>query len=753
MLKARNRKLSMILVLAMLMTMFAGLGTASASSTYTALRTQNVSEINTTLNSPKIQVDIANTAALKAGDLVTIHLPSQLEFKNDPSGYTDARLTFDPAGTEMVVSVVYAAGQAVGTVSTPSWSSATNANIKVTAPQYLSSNTSDANPLYGIVGGSPKFVAYSVGNNALEIKIINPSGFDGAGRLYIDFLDVAVNNTIDGDMVAQIVAPSTSGFSSGLVTFGKFIASGSGTVATVKSVTTMGDAQKTIETIMIQETVKGTIKASDKLKIKLPTGYKWVITGDTAVVPQWGFLDKAFTVGTLEDGGRTFVINTPAAINATEEGRLYVNNLAILPNASSSKKGEIAVTISGAGVTTQDLVVANSVDFGVNVVENKIAEVRAGWGETELGSFFIEETIAGSIIPNRTVKLALPSGVKWDTNVTYINAKTEKGTNWATAAGAVSAVDSTGRVLTYTLGPALTGSTSKVLFEKIKVKISPDFTGDIEVDVSGTAGVTGTVKVAEVQAPITVEIEKANDIIIGAQNQEIANVKLIEPAAEAWKSDLTNNKIQLRLPEGASWAKTPSVKVVEGDLELDKVERDGRDLSIILDATSAKASTIELSDIYVTTNRTIPEGEFKLGVVGKANALNALTNMAAATEFDIATIASVVIANCVTPAPTDGTVGASAGEFRIDSNIYYVAGVAKVMDVAPYIKGDRTYVPMRYLGEILGAEVVWDDAARTVTLTKGEDVVVFTIGSTTYTVNGEAKTADVAPEITNDRTM
>ena len=30
---------------------------------------------------------------------------------------------------------------------------------------------------------------------------------------------------------------------------------------------------------------------------------------------------------------------------------------------------------------------------------------------------------------------------------------------------------------------------------------------------------------------------------------------------------------------------------------------------------------------------------------------------------------------------------------------------------------------MRYLGEILGAEVVWDDAARTVTLTKGDDVV------------------------------
>ena len=75
------------------------------------------------------------------------------------------------------------------------------------------------------------------------------------------------------------------------------------------------------------------------------------------------------------------------------------------------------------------------------------------------------------------------------------------------------------------------------------------------------------------------------------------------------------------------------------------------------------------------------------------------------------------------------------------------------MDVAPYIKAGRTYVPMRYLGEILGAEAVWDDTARTATLTRGDDVVVFTIGSAIYTQNGESKTAEVAPEINNGRTM
>ena len=78
--------------------------------------------------------------------------------------------------------------------------------------------------------------------------------------------------------------------------------------------------------------------------------------------------------------------------------------------------------------------------------------------------------------------------------------------------------------------------------------------------------------------------------------------------------------------------------------------------------------------------------------------------------------------------------------------------VVTVKDAAPYVANDRTYVPFRALGEALGAEVVWDNDARTVTYTLGKTEVVMTIGEKTYTVNGEEKTMDVAPEITGDRT-
>ena len=78
--------------------------------------------------------------------------------------------------------------------------------------------------------------------------------------------------------------------------------------------------------------------------------------------------------------------------------------------------------------------------------------------------------------------------------------------------------------------------------------------------------------------------------------------------------------------------------------------------------------------------------------------------------------------------------------------------VVAMEDAAPYVAKDRTFVPFRALGEVLGAEVEWDNDARTVTYVLGDNTIVMTIDSTTYTVNGEEKTMDVAPEITGERT-
>lgn len=74
-------------------------------------------------------------------------------------------------------------------------------------------------------------------------------------------------------------------------------------------------------------------------------------------------------------------------------------------------------------------------------------------------------------------------------------------------------------------------------------------------------------------------------------------------------------------------------------------------------------------------------------------------------------------------------------------------------DVAPTIQNGRTLLPLRAAGEAIGATVDWDQPTQTATAEKDGKVVSFTLNSTTYYINGEAHTTDVAPSIVNNRTL
>lgn len=74
-------------------------------------------------------------------------------------------------------------------------------------------------------------------------------------------------------------------------------------------------------------------------------------------------------------------------------------------------------------------------------------------------------------------------------------------------------------------------------------------------------------------------------------------------------------------------------------------------------------------------------------------------------------------------------------------------------DVKPYIKDDRTLVPLRYIAEELKCKVEYVAETQEILIESGKTKLVFQIGSTTYTNDGLKKTMDVAPEITQDRTF
>jgi len=77
------------------------------------------------------------------------------------------------------------------------------------------------------------------------------------------------------------------------------------------------------------------------------------------------------------------------------------------------------------------------------------------------------------------------------------------------------------------------------------------------------------------------------------------------------------------------------------------------------------------------------------------------------------------------------------------------------LDVAPFIhkKTGRTMVPLRFIGEALGAKVDWNNAERKVTYTLYGRTIELWIDKSTALVNGDPVVVDPAPYIVSGRTV
>lgn len=77
----------------------------------------------------------------------------------------------------------------------------------------------------------------------------------------------------------------------------------------------------------------------------------------------------------------------------------------------------------------------------------------------------------------------------------------------------------------------------------------------------------------------------------------------------------------------------------------------------------------------------------------------------------------------------------------------------EIMNVSPYSKNGTTLVPIRFISENMGAIVSWDKYTETVTITKGNTIIILTVGSNIALVNGEEIPLNVAPEIKDGSLM
>lgn len=99
------------------------------------------------------------------------------------------------------------------------------------------------------------------------------------------------------------------------------------------------------------------------------------------------------------------------------------------------------------------------------------------------------------------------------------------------------------------------------------------------------------------------------------------------------------------------------------------------------------------------------------------------------------------------PASEVVVVGAKNVTMFIGNAAYVQDGVAKVTDVAPFIKDNRTFVAIRPVADAFGCEIGWDEATQTVTLTRDDLTVTIVIGSSDILVVKDGVTTTVTADV------
>ena len=96
--------------------------------------------------------------------------------------------------------------------------------------------------------------------------------------------------------------------------------------------------------------------------------------------------------------------------------------------------------------------------------------------------------------------------------------------------------------------------------------------------------------------------------------------------------------------------------------------------------------------------------------------------------------------------------GVTQVKMTIGKGTGYINGIGRPLDAAPIIRENRTMLPVRFVAEAFGATVAWDGDTSTATLTTETVEIKITIGAAIAYVNGEEVALDSPAFIENSRT-
>ena len=657
------------------------------------------------------------------------------------------------------------------------------------------------------INGSEALIKFEVKSDTnAEITLLTGATTPGPGGqdtitipLYVDI------NGVSGDITIEL-----SNFNSAITqaTYTFATSKSTKTTAVAESVETIGKSG-TGGLIRIDEVSAGALKGVQTLKLKLPGSFEWRSFSYGSNVKYGGGFTQSMTfdepnpapppetipvphigpqlVGISGTSDQTLEITFDFGRGSSSRGSIYIETP--IRASSNASFGDIEVSISGGDFEDADLLIAKYMDWGVDFSIKSVKDLSAGKLEDmSTDTIKIEENVSGSLVSGRDVTITLPEWVKV-TGVSSVVKSPGYLTDWNAndAVGVGLNIDGTSnefdiRIEQSTPNPGTT--LGKIEF-KLDITIEANRTGEVEAEISGAGIEKTSIVIANAIAPCTATVDTVGEVKIGVQSQDIADIYITEEIKGAAKYRTAKSSttggiqgyIQLTAPDGVKFAATPTAEVTEGNLTLKagaKLDKNSTGISdtvflIPVDSDSTRPSTVKVSNLKLTVDRTYPEGEIILKVGGTAFVENQDTldtgwlNRAYrggaksdSSVFITGTVVRLKVANCVTPAP--GEVVTTDTIFTIGSTTYTVNGVEQTMDIAPYIKDDRTFIPLRFVARATGVSddnILFNQEYQTVTLIKGDRVVVVTIGSNILQVNGAAVTMDTAPELVDPpgRTM
>ncbi len=673
MIKIRNKRIALLLVLTMLATMFVGVGTASAAtvafkveSTYSWVKADDVSEDVAIIT---VKADDPSPATME-NLFIEVNLPedTDVEFENEPA--TDT-----------------------GTVE--SWNSKT-----VVIDTGL---TSFADNQEFIIDEIDLDVAKGVTGN-----------INATVRMFAQ----------DGDMVVFDVEKTVriARVGSGDITV---------TAAKAKSLY-IGSNQKAANITFKEVGPRAFADMDGDVKVTILTsGVTW----------DYGDTNPTYTDAYWDDE-----TDKVSYVEIYNDNAAQISRVVFTPyfKVSPAASGEVKVRVSGDGIETETFVVGN---IGESEVVVTVEDADEDF--VYRGQFATFDDVTVNLDPKNDdlddtdwFSITLPDGLKFadidapvdgDGVAVYEELIKNDKTAWFTFDNDVSNdFDLTDFVIVADADAPL---------------------GDLAITFDGA--VEGTYVIGSVKDAFTVTTTPFA-LQTGLTSVQGADIVITETADGALKpsydmeygyedidgKDYVAGAFSLVLPAGVTWDGVPTVEVTEGDLEIDDVwlGEDFRELYFDIDELSNIESVITLSDVRYTVLSQPGLGDLNILIGGGVGDWG--YNIASSkplVKTAIGTVATNPTAVYVIGAPT-----------------FTVNGAVQSVVTPSYIKDARTYLAIRDIATGLGIDpmnVLWDAASSKVTLIKGTKVVQVQIGSTVMNVNGVVVAMDVAPEISNGRTM